>query len=509
MQALLNTHSRSLQATASSVDLEQFARIAHRIATCEHLDIYGIGGSAGMATEMAMRLYRIGINVHAWPEVHVGLTSAAIQDGRSVAIGISNTGRTLETVQMLSQARSSGAFTVALTNRNDSPLAQLADEHLLTATPDEYLQPDELSAKHAQLFVLDLLYVLVAQQNFPRTTTKLAASAMAVLPHRRAVRKQPAPARSQRRGGRAEGRPQAEQSQHPAQPPHPRQPPQPPPPLRTRRAARSGRTSRMADLITSMAEQTTSRIERIAEHARSGGLDDAIALIVDSVANGGVLQAFGTGHSQAFAMEIAGRAGGLIPTARVALGDLVAVLGQDRSVLANGSSLEREPTVVDDLWQVADPAPADVFLIASNSGVNGSIVGFALKAKENGHAVIAVTSLEHTARVTPKHPSGKRLSEIADVVIDNLAPYGDATLTLDRRRPGRRGVVHDRRLHRAAAHHRGRRATGGGRQRSAHLPVRQHPRRRRAQPPPRGPVRRPAPPARLTTTPPLKGTNTK
>jgi len=90
---------------------------------------------------------------------------------------------------MLSQARSTGAFTVAMTNRTDSTLAMLADEHLLTATPDEYLQPDELSAKHAQLFVLDLLYVLIAQQNFPRTTTKLAASAMAVLPHRRPLRK--------------------------------------------------------------------------------------------------------------------------------------------------------------------------------------------------------------------------------------------------------------------------------------------------------------------------------
>jgi hypothetical protein len=117
-------------------------------------------------------------------------------------------------VQMLSQARSSGAFTVALTNRNDSPLAQLADEHLLTATPDEYLQPDELSAKHAQLFVLDLLYVLVAQQNFPRTTTKLAASAMAVLPHRRALRKQPVPVGA----AAVEGAPQLARNQSSADP---------------------------------------------------------------------------------------------------------------------------------------------------------------------------------------------------------------------------------------------------------------------------------------------------
>ena len=186
----------------------------------------------------------------------------------------------------------------------------------------------------------------------------------------------------------------------------------------------------MADLIGQMTEETTRRIERIAENARSGGLDAAITLIVDAISAGGVLQAFGTGHSQAFAMEIAGRAGGFIPTARTALSDLVVLGGQDPSVLADASTLEREPTVVDALWELTAAAPEDVFLIASNSGVNGSIVGFALKAKEAGHGVIAVTSLEHTARVTPKHPSGKRLSEIADVVIDNLAPYGDATLTL-------------------------------------------------------------------------------
>ncbi|OFE16187.1 sugar isomerase [Humibacillus sp. DSM 29435] len=186
----------------------------------------------------------------------------------------------------------------------------------------------------------------------------------------------------------------------------------------------------MSDLMRQMTEQTTSRIERIAAMAAEGGLDTAIAMIAGSITDNGILQAFGTGHSQAFAMEIAGRAGGLIPTARIALSDVVVLGGQHRSVLAEAAALEREPTIVDDLWALTDPDPADVFLIASNSGVNGSIVGFALKAKENGHGVIAVTSLEHTARVTPKHPSGLRLSEIADVVIDNLAPYGDATLTL-------------------------------------------------------------------------------
>ena len=145
--------------------------------------------------------------------------------------------------------------------------------------------------------------------------------------------------------------------------------------------------------------------------------------------SGGVLQAFGTGHSQAFAMEIAGRAGGLIPTHAIALRDVVLRGGRDLSAL-QGATLERDESVVDELYALYSIEPADLFLIASNSGVNGSIVGLALRAKAEGHAVIAVTSLEHTNAVTPKHSSGKRLSEIADVVIDNRAPFGDTTVGL-------------------------------------------------------------------------------
>jgi uncharacterized phosphosugar-binding protein len=162
-------------------------------------------------------------------------------------------------------------------------------------------------------------------------------------------------------------------------------------------------------------DQVERRISALAATAAAGGFDEAIGLLADSIAADGVIQAFGTGHSQAFAMEIAGRAGGLIPTNRIALADLVLRGGRTPETL--GSKLEREPWLVDEL-----------FGLASNSGVNGSIVGLALKAKEAGHRVIAVTSLQHTNAVTPKHASNKRLSEIADVVIDNLAPYGDSTL---------------------------------------------------------------------------------
>ncbi len=197
LNTLVGLHVESLQSTAMGLDLDAVLRVADAITAARHVDIYGVGGSGVMAREFQGRLYRIGVNAHSWSDVHDGLTSAVLQDHSSVAIGISSTGRTEETVQMLSQARSAGAFTVAITHDIDSPLATLADISLATAEPTAYLRPDDLSVKHSQLLVLDLLYVLAAQQTFGVAATRLAASAMAVAPHRRAPRTQRADAAAQ------------------------------------------------------------------------------------------------------------------------------------------------------------------------------------------------------------------------------------------------------------------------------------------------------------------------
>lgn len=186
--SLLNTHITSLQTTAGLLDMPTALRVAGAIVQSRHLDVYGVGGSALTALETEARLYRIGINVHTWAEVHNGLTSAAILDKSCVAIGISNTGRTEETIQMLTVAKASGAYTVAITGNPESPLAKLADDVLIAASPNSYLQPADLSARHCQLFVVDLLYLLIAQSNFDRTTRLLAASGAAVAPRRRPLR---------------------------------------------------------------------------------------------------------------------------------------------------------------------------------------------------------------------------------------------------------------------------------------------------------------------------------
>jgi uncharacterized phosphosugar-binding protein len=128
-------------------------------------------------------------------------------------------------------------------------------------------------------------------------------------------------------------------------------------------------------------------------------------------------------------MELAGRAGGLVPSNRIALRDVVVHGGESPDVLGRGI-LERDPAIAGRLYELAAPRPADVFVIASSSGVNGSVVEMARIVKEHGHPLIAITSLPHTNRVGSRHPSGQKLVDLADVVLDNGAPYGDAVLEL-------------------------------------------------------------------------------
>lgn len=183
----------------------------------------------------------------------------------------------------------------------------------------------------------------------------------------------------------------------------------------------------MANTADLFQEQVVQRLPLLTQSAHDGDIARAADLLADAVAAGGIITAFGTGHSEAFAMEIAGRAGGLIPTSRMALRNLVLFGDRDVSVL-NGADMERDPNVAEDVFNQHPRDPRDAFIIISNSGVNGSIVGVAEQVKKHGHPLVAVTSLKHTEAVEPKHPSGKRLKDLADVVIDNLAPFGDSTL---------------------------------------------------------------------------------
>ena len=180
LRSILDAQSRTLLLTAASLDLDQMGRIAAAVAECQTFNIYGAGGSAIIGHELQARLFRIGINAQSYSEAHTSLVSAALLNDRCVAFGISNSGSTQETLDALTLAKENGAYTIAVTGRINSPLARIADECVLTLVPDPYIKPDNIGPRLAQLFLMDLFYLLIAQQNFPRTTRNLSITADAM-----------------------------------------------------------------------------------------------------------------------------------------------------------------------------------------------------------------------------------------------------------------------------------------------------------------------------------------
>jgi uncharacterized phosphosugar-binding protein len=168
--------------------------------------------------------------------------------------------------------------------------------------------------------------------------------------------------------------------------------------------------------------------------SQAGAIRQAGRLFANCIEQGGIIQAYGTGHSRAFAMELAGRAGGLVPVNRIDLFDLAlrAHWPLERVV---SPDIERDLEAGQAILSCYRIEPQDVFIIASNSGINAAIIEVALRAKQHGHALIVVTALEHSRQVASRHPSGKKLYELADIVIDNCGPFGDALLDM----PGGQG----------------------------------------------------------------------
>jgi uncharacterized phosphosugar-binding protein len=74
--------------------------------------------------------------------------------------------------------------------------------------------------------------------------------------------------------------------------------------------------------------------------------------------------------------------------------------------------------------------PRDTMWIFSHTGINNVNIDVALRAKELGLRVVVTGSAEQAASSTPRHPSGKKLFDLADVVIDTRVPAGDSSVPL-------------------------------------------------------------------------------
>ncbi|HEU5128065.1 MAG TPA: MurR/RpiR family transcriptional regulator [Glycomyces sp.] len=184
LKQLVTVDVAMLRDTVDTLDLDAVEHVAATVAAARRVDVYGVGSSAIVARELQMGFYRTGVAAWAWTEVHDALASAALLGGEDVAIAVSHSGATAETIEMLSEAGSRGALTVAITACHESPIAEVADVELLSAARRTGFRADMLATRHSQLLVADLVHIAVAQRRFPETMEALESRARAVVGHR-------------------------------------------------------------------------------------------------------------------------------------------------------------------------------------------------------------------------------------------------------------------------------------------------------------------------------------
>jgi uncharacterized phosphosugar-binding protein len=155
-------------------------------------------------------------------------------------------------------------------------------------------------------------------------------------------------------------------------------------------------------------------------------IDRAAQLIADAIAADGILYTFGTGHSHVVAEDVAYRAGGLAPVDAILEASLT---GHEK--VRQSEFMERVEGMAAVIIDYYGITTKDALVVISNSGRNAAPIEMASLAKERGVPVIAITSLAHSQGTISRHSSGKKLYQIADVVIDNLCPKGDAMIHMD------------------------------------------------------------------------------
>lgn len=156
---------QSLIDTRAMVSVSDLMEIADRINRAGQVNVFGIGSSGSIAVAASHRLALLGIRCQAHTDPYEQTIAATLLTDNDLAIGISHSGTSKITVDAMRLARKRGAFTVAISNHANSPLARVSHLSVLTSLHEKKVHVASLTSRVAQLTIVDCLYIILAARN--------------------------------------------------------------------------------------------------------------------------------------------------------------------------------------------------------------------------------------------------------------------------------------------------------------------------------------------------------
>lgn len=188
-QKVFRTAIQALEETLAilnTADIEQAADLLHGART---RDFYGLGGSAQIARDAAHKFLRIGIRADVQDDAHMMAMSASLLGPDDVVVAFSHSGETDTVIEAVAIAKSAGASVVVVTNHGQSSLAGMADVTLCSTAQGSPLTGENAAARVAQLNIIDVVFVAVAQRGGATVERDLEKTMQSVRSKRRAARR--------------------------------------------------------------------------------------------------------------------------------------------------------------------------------------------------------------------------------------------------------------------------------------------------------------------------------
>ncbi len=165
------------------------------------------------------------------------------------------------------------------------------------------------------------------------------------------------------------------------------------------------------------------------ETTQANAIHQAARQMAESIAKGGLVHMFGAGHSSLPVAEAYPKCGNIVgfhPMVELALYYFTNVVGSNG--IHQFTFLEQVEGYGEAILQSHVLETRDTMLLFSQSGINGVVMDVARGARQRGLPVVAVVSVAQCTALPSRHSSGKRLVDVADIMIDNCVPFGDVTL---------------------------------------------------------------------------------
>ncbi|KOP64506.1 transcriptional regulator [Bacillus sp. FJAT-18019] len=185
VEAIESNHLTSIRDTTGLLDLGQLERAVDALCRAKRIDLYGVATSSIVAQDFYQKLIRIGKNCTAFADSHMQITSASTLTSNDVAVAVSYSGETPETIDALTCAKNAGAFTISITSYRSSAISALADITLYSSSLEEGMRRGDMASRIAQLHIIDILFMGMASRDFSTYVPRLEQSYLNVQNYRK------------------------------------------------------------------------------------------------------------------------------------------------------------------------------------------------------------------------------------------------------------------------------------------------------------------------------------